>query len=263
MRNGTAAVWLAVAALFGTIMAYWSSHPSESIESPPLPSVGEISAPAQSDDPFAAARGSMVERQLRDRDINNVDVLRAMGRVPRHEFVPVELWGSAYADHPLPIGFGQTISQPYIVALMTQAAKPTAQSRALEIGLGSGYQTAVLAELCKEVYGIEILRPLADAARARLASLGYKNVTVECRDGYNGWRDHAPFDVILVTAAPNHVPEPLIEQLALGGRLVIPVGRVYQELLLIKKKPDGSLHRESVAPVLFVPMIGEAGQDQR
>ena len=261
--NGTAAVWLAVAALFGTIMAYWSNQPSESVERSLPSSVGQASVPMQSDDPFAAARQSMVQRQLRGRDIKNPEVLEAMGRIARHEFVPAELRGSAYADHPLPIGLGQTISQPYIVALMTQLARPTSQSRALEVGLGSGYQTAVLAELCKHVYGIEILRPLADGARERLTAQGYKNVTIECRDGYDGWPDYAPFDVILVTAAPDHVPEPLLEQLAVGGRLVIPVGRSYQELLLIEKTLDGSLHRESVAPVLFVPMVGEAERDHR
>ena len=172
--------------------------------------------------------------------------------------MPAELQSRAYDDHPLPIGHGQTISQPYIVALMTQLARPTAESRALEVGVGSGYQTAILAELCKEVYGIEILRPLADDARRAAGRLGYKNVTIRCGDGYQGWPEHAPFDVILVAAAPDHVPQPLLEQLAPGGRLVIPVGRDFQELMLIEKRPDGTLHRRSVAPVQFVPMTGEA-----
>jgi len=185
-------------------------------------------------------------------------VLEVMGRVARHRFVSKKLWKQAYEDHPLPIGLEQTISQPYIVALMTQLARPTADCRALEVGVGSGYQTAVLAELCKQVYGVEILRPLAEEAEKRLAELGYKNVSVRCGDGYQGWPEHAPFDVILVAAAPDHVPQPLVDQLAPGGRLVIPVGRHFQELLLIEKRPDGSLRRTAVAPVQFVPMTGEA-----
>ena len=195
---------------------------------------------------------------MRRRDIRDPNVLKVMGRVARDRFVPASERGRAYEDYPLPIGLGQTISQPYIVALMTQLAQPTADSRALEVGAGSGYQTAVLAELCKEVYGIEILRPLADRASKRLAAMGYKNVTIRCGDGYQGWPEHAPFDVILVTAAPDHVPQPLVDQLAPGGRLVIPVGRGFQQLLLIEKRPDGSIARQSVAPVQFVPMTGEA-----
>jgi len=204
----------------------------------------------------------MVEEQLRARDITDQRVLAAMARVPRHQFVPRELWKQAYEDHPLPIGLGQTISQPYIVALMTQLARPTPECRALEVGLGSGYQAAVLAELCKEVYGIEILEPLATAAAKRLSKLGYKNITVRYGDGYQGWPEHAPFDIILVTAAPDHVPQPLIDQLAPGGRLVIPVGRYYQDLLLLEKQADGSIREENVAPVQFVPMTGEAQQRQ-
>jgi protein-L-isoaspartate(D-aspartate) O-methyltransferase len=200
----------------------------------------------------------MVDEQLRSRDITDPRVLEAMGQVARERFAPPEMESQAYDDYPLPIGLGQTISQPYVVALMTQLAQPTAASRALEVGVGSGYQAAILANLCKEVYGIEILQPLADGARARLAALGYKNVTVRCGDGYRGWPEHAPFDVILVTAAPDHVPQPLLEQLAPGGRLVIPVGRGLQDLLVIEKRPDGSLDRRSVAPVQFVPMTGEA-----
>lgn len=182
-----------------------------------------------------------------------------MGRIARERFVPAQLTKHAYEDHPLPIGFGQTISQPYIVALMAQVALPTPEARALEIGVGSGYEAAVLAGLCKHVYGIEILDALAAAASERLATLGYENVTVRCGDGYRGWPDEAPFDVILVSAAPDHVPPALIDQLAIGGRLVIPVGgRDTQELLLIEKRPDGSLHRSRVIPVQFVPMTGEA-----
>ena len=207
---------------------------------------------------FVEARRRMVEGQLRRRDISNAKVLGAMGRVPRHRFVPEELRDEAYTDHPLPIDRRQTISQPYIVALMTQVAGPTSKSRALEIGTGSGYQAAVLAELCKEVYSIEIHKSLADSASELLAELGYKNVTVRHGDGYQGWKEHAPFDLIVVTAAPDHVPKALVEQLAPGGRLVIPVGSYYQELVLIEKQKDGTVRRRSVAPVMFVPMTGKA-----
>ncbi|NUQ64813.1 MAG: protein-L-isoaspartate(D-aspartate) O-methyltransferase [Pirellulales bacterium] len=204
----------------------------------------------------------MVDEQLRGRDITDAKVLEVMGRVPRHRFVAESQQDSAYEDYPLPIGHGQTISQPYIVALMTQLAVPKPESRALDIGTGSGYQAAVLAELCKEVYSIEIVEPLAVEARGRLERLGYKNVTVRTGDGYRGWPEKAPFDVVLVAAAPEQVPEPLIEQLAPGGRLVIPVGGFFQELLVIEKKEDGSIERKSVAPVRFVPMTGEAQKRQ-
>jgi protein-L-isoaspartate(D-aspartate) O-methyltransferase len=202
----------------------------------------------------------MVRRQLRGRDITDPKVLEVMGRVPRERFVSDDLRDRAYDDQPLSIGHGQTISQPYIVALMTQVARPTPQSRALEVGAGSGYQTAILAELCKEVFSVEIIKPLAEMARERLAALGYQNVTVRCGDGYEGWPEHAPFDVIVVAAAPEEVPPPLIKQLAPGGRLVIPVGRHFQDLLLITKQADGSIDRKMVAGVRFVPMTGEAEQ---
>lgn len=207
------------------------------------------------------ARRQMVDGHLRGRDITDPRVLEVMGRLARHRFVPEALEDSAYADRPLPIGHGQTISQPYIVALMTQVVRTKPESRALDIGTGSGYQAAVLAELCKEVYSIEIIRPLAEEARKRLAALGYKNVTVRCGDGYRGWAEHAPFDVIVVAAAPDHVPQPLIDQLAPGGRLVIPVGRWGQELVLIEKQPDGTVRRKTVTGVAFVPMTGEAEKD--
>jgi protein-L-isoaspartate(D-aspartate) O-methyltransferase len=210
------------------------------------------------DDRLAAARREMVAKQLWDRDITDPRVLRVMGEVARERFVPAELRKQAYEDHPLPIGFDQTISQPYIVALMAQLARPSPEDRALEVGIGSGYQAAILAGLCKRVYGIEILDALATAVRQRLAALGYANVSVRCGDGYQGWPDEAPFDAILVSAAPDHVPPPLIDQLAPGGRLVIPVGSHNQELLLIEKQLDGGLRRSRVAPVQFVPMTGEA-----
>jgi protein-L-isoaspartate(D-aspartate) O-methyltransferase len=207
---------------------------------------------------FVEARQEMLEDDLRGRDITDARVLAAMGSVPRQRFVPEDLKPMAYADGPLPIGHGQTISQPYIVALMTQLVQPKPRSKALDVGTGSGYQAAVLAELCKEVYSIEIVEPLADSARERLSELGYDNVTVRFGDGYGGWKEHAPFDVIIVAAAPNHVPQALIDQLAPGGRLVIPVGDYYQELIFIEKQSDGTVRRKSVVGVSFVPMTGKA-----
>ena len=238
--------------------------PADAAEDLPddLPPVDPPQQPPPADpaeDPeFTRARETMVARQLRGRDIADAKVLEVMGRVPRHRFVPKGLRDAAYADHPLPIGHRQTISQPYIVALMTQLARPKAGSRALDVGTGSGYQAAVLGEICKEVYSIEILKPLADEAGTRLKQLGYKNITVRSGDGYRGWPEKAPFDVIIVAAAPDHVPQPLIDQLAPGGRLVIPVGETYQELVVIEKKQDGTARRTPVIPVMFVPMTGEA-----
>ncbi len=216
-----------------------------------VPYQGELSS-------HERARRRMVEQDLAERDITDEVVLRTMGKVPRHEFVPDELRGSAYADHPLPIGHEQTISQPYIVALMTQLAGVKEGSRALDIGTGSGYQAAVLGEICKEVYSIEIVEPLAKEAKARLARLGYKNITVREGDGYQGWLEKAPFDAIVVAAAPDHVPQPLVDQLAPGGKLVIPVGQWYQELLVIERDQDGKVHRGPGIGVRFVPMTGEA-----
>ena len=185
-------------------------------------------------------------------------VLAAMRLVPRHRFVrPTDLH-LAYADCPLSIGRGQTISQPYIVALMTQLARPRAGGRALDIGTGSGYQAAVLAGLTGEVYSIEILCPLANEARARLARLGYANVEVRCGDGYRGWPEQAPFDAIILAAAPDHIPPALIDQLAPGGHLVLPVGEYEQELVDVEKRPDGSVIKRNVIPVRFVPMTGES-----
>lgn len=204
----------------------------------------------------APKRLAMVKEQLAGRDITDERVLKAMRQVRRHLFVPEDLRKLAYADRPLPIGYGQTISQPYIVALTTQLGQPGEGARVLDVGTGSGYQAAVLAELAQHVYSIEILCPLADAARQQLESLGYDNVDVRCGDGHAGWPEHAPFDVIIVAAAPELVPQPLIDQLAPGGRLVIPVGAYYQELIVIEKQPNGSVNRRSVTPVAFVPMTG-------
>ena len=207
---------------------------------------------------FAAQRQRMVERQLKARDIKDERVLGTMAKVPREEFVPADERGEAYEDGPLPIGHGQTISQPYIVAFMTERLRPKPSDRVLEIGTGSGYQAAILAGLVAEIYTIEIIEPLAKNADATLQRLGYQNVHVKVGDGYRGWPEQAPFDAITVTCAPDHVPQPLIEQLKEGGRMIIPVGGFgNQELYLLEKK-NGQLQRRAVLPVRFVPMAGEA-----
>jgi len=203
---------------------------------------------------FKILRHRMVEEQIEARGIKDSRVLELMRKMERHHFVSSSIAHMAYADMPLPIGEGQTISQPYIVALMTELAQIKETDRVLEIGTGSGYQTAILAELAKEVYTIEILPKLADRAKVRLESLGYKNIRVKCGDGYLGWPEFSPFDAIVVTAAPPVVPRALVEQLAEGGRLVIPVGRFYQELRLLTKT-NGKVKHENIIPVSFVPMI--------
>jgi protein-L-isoaspartate(D-aspartate) O-methyltransferase len=240
-------------------MFSWSNVFQHFVDSQP-PDGGDEQDGRDGSDSFAAARRQMVEDQLRGRDIADPRVLATMGQMAREHFVPAAVRRHAYEDHPLPIGFGQTISQPYIVALMTQIARPAADDRSLDVGVGSGYQAAILAGLCKHVYGLEILDSLATAALDRLAAIGCTNVTVRCGDGYQGWPDQAPFNVILVGAAPDHVPHPLIDQLAPGGRLVIPVGSYSQELILIEKRLDGGLCRTNVAPVQFVRMTGAAGK---
>lgn len=206
---------------------------------------------------YSVARHDMVRTQLAARDIADSLVLQVMTEIPRHEFVPPPLRAMAYRDHPLPIGEDQTISQPYIVAFMTQALELEAGDRVLEIGTGSGYQAAVLARLVAEVYSIEIIPSLGDSARELLQRLGFDNIAVRIGDGYAGWPSKAPFNAIMVTAAPNHVPPALVEQLAEGGHLVLPVGDQYQELLRLSKR-DGKVHAESLLPVRFVPMTGEA-----
>ena len=210
-------------------------------------------------------REQMVRRQIAARGVDNRAVLEAMGKVPREIYVPEAHRDSAYADSPLPIGEGQTISQPYIVAAMTELLAPQPDHVVLEVGTGSGYQAAILAELVRQVYTIEIVPSLARSAEARLAGQGYTNVTVRAGDGYAGWPEHAPFDGILVTAAPDHVPRPLLEQLKPGGRMVIPVGgaRSTQELRLIEKRTSGDIRETVVMLVRFVPFTGEgvrAGQ---
>lgn len=206
---------------------------------------------------FDRARSEMVEKQLKAkwRNIKSARVLKAMEEVRRHDFVPANVRSSAYQDRPLPIGHGQTISQPYVVAFMTETLDPKQGDRILEIGTGSGYQAAVLAKLVKHVYSIEIVKPLAERAAATLKKSGYSNVTVKAGDGYKGWKEHAPFDAIIVTCAPDHVPKALVEQLKNGGKMIIPVGKEdgLQHLYLLRKK-DGKVEQEAVLPVRFVPM---------
>jgi protein-L-isoaspartate(D-aspartate) O-methyltransferase len=211
-------------------------------------------------DAYRIERLKMVETQLKGRDIQDSKVLDVMSRVPRHLFVPAGLAREAYADHPLPIGEGQTISQPYIVALMTQLAQIRPGEKVLEIGTGSGYQAGVLAEITDRVYTIEIRPRLAQQAHDRLKALGYETVQVRQGDGYYGWPEAAPFDVIMITAAVNHIPPPLIQQLNKGGRLILPLGSTtfFQTLTLVTKGQDGKLDVQHLTTVAFVPMIGEA-----
>ena len=198
----------------------------------------------------------MVSRQIESRDVRDPRVLRAMRAVPRHRFVPPSQQASAYDDTPLPIGYRQTISQPYIVALMSQLAQVKPGDTVLEVGTGSGYQAAVLAEMGVKVFSIEIVEPLAERAKKTLKELGY-DVTVRHGDGYAGWPEHAPFDAIVVTAAPPRIPQPLKEQLEVGGRLVIPVGKYFQSLVVVTRTKSRFV-QEDVLPVRFVPMTGEA-----
>ena len=210
-------------------------------------------------------RIKMVARQIQARDVNDPNVLRAMRIVPRHAFVPKNEQNVAYIDSPLPIGYDQTISQPYIVGFMTEALQLNPNSKVLEIGTGSGYQAAVCAEIAKEVYTIEIVKELADLAKERLKDLGYPNVFVKAGDGFFGWPEHAPFDAIIGTAAAGRVPEPLIKQLKPGGRMILPVGgpRDFQYLVLITKDGKGNLDRRKILPVRFVPMTGEVEKPKK
>jgi protein-L-isoaspartate(D-aspartate) O-methyltransferase len=225
----------------------------------PLWPVGAVllaaAACAAQESDWSKLRARMVDQQIKARGIKDERVLQAMAKVPRHEFVPDKERADAYDDGPLPIGHGQTISQPYIVALMTDEAKPRPEHRVLEIGTGSGYQAAVLAELVKEVYTIELVPELADEAKDRLKRLGYKNVHARAGDGYKGWPEAAPFDAVVVTCGADHVPEPLFEQLKPGGVLVIPVGKTQaeQSLLAITKDAKGGRKTRDLGPVRFVP----------
>jgi protein-L-isoaspartate(D-aspartate) O-methyltransferase len=209
---------------------------------------------------FKQLRELMVETQIRARGINNKKVLDAMLKVERHKFVPAGYQKSAYDDYPLPIGEGQTISQPYIVALMTEALNPDGAMKVLEIGTGSGYQAAVIAELVKAVYTIEIVDLLGKRAEKTLSDLGYNNIKVKIGDGYKGWKENAPYDAIIVTCAPSHIPQPLKDQLAEGGRMVIPVGERYHQELVLLTKEKGVIKQKAIIPVIFVPMFGEDGK---
>jgi protein-L-isoaspartate(D-aspartate) O-methyltransferase len=243
------AVFLAVLLLAGAACSDGGTEPSSAPTTEPADAV------------WAARRQQMVERQIATRGVVDPLVLGAMDSVPRHLFVPEDQRADAYADYPLPIGYGQTISQPYIVALMSEALQLQPEDRVLEIGTGSGYQAAVLAEMGMEVYSIEIIPELADGAAAHLAAAGYGSVSTMAADGYWGWEEHAPFQGIVVTAAPDHLPEPLLAQLAPGGRLVIPIGPVgaVQTLWVFSRSADGELVGENLGPVRFVPFTRAEG----
>jgi protein-L-isoaspartate(D-aspartate) O-methyltransferase len=221
------------------------------------PAPGPVESNSVQTDPLETARLHMVERQIEGRGVRDRNVLNAMRKVPRHEFVPDIQKRLAYADTPLPIGENQTISQPYIVAFMTESLGLQGTDRVLEIGTGSGYQAAVLAEIVDTVYTIEIVEPLGRRAEKLLKQLGYSNIEVRIGDGYAGWPEQAPFDAVIVTAAPDHIPQPLIDQLKPGGRLVIPVGDREQTLTRVTITDTGVV-RENLLPVIFVPMTGRA-----
>jgi protein-L-isoaspartate(D-aspartate) O-methyltransferase len=206
-----------------------------------------------------AERKNMVERQIHRRGVDDTSVLKALEAVPRHAFVRRGDQRQAYGDHPLPIGYSQTISQPYIVGYMTEFLELKPDFKVLEVGTGSGYQAAVCGEIAREVYTIEIVEPLAESAKARLKELGYQNIFVKAGDGYFGWGEKAPFDVIIITAAAGMVPRPLLEQLKAGGRMILPLGSPYglQTLVLIEKDDEGNITSRQLLPVRFVPMVGK------
>jgi protein-L-isoaspartate(D-aspartate) O-methyltransferase len=238
------------------------AHPWQTVPPTALPAPTAVNATPVTvdvnDERFAAARQQMVETQIQNRGVHDTAVLAAMEAVPRHLFVPAEWQEDAYADHPLPIGYGQTISQPYIVAWMSELLGLEAGDRVLEIGTGSGYQAAILGKMGLEVYTIEIVEPLATQAASRLAGMGYENVVVRNADGYYGWEEQAPFDGIIVTCAPDHIPPPLVAQLADGGRMVLPVGPPggYQSLWLVEKQGE-EVRTSNLGGVIFVPLTGE------
>jgi protein-L-isoaspartate(D-aspartate) O-methyltransferase len=252
-RKTYAAVILVALALTGWLFCSEPNQP-EPNEKGPLRSDGRHPAFGQR----VEEREEMVAQQIQARDVTDPNVLRAMRTVPRHFFVPAGEQQYAYFDMPLPIGFGQTISQPYIVGFMTEALKLSAGSIVLEIGTGSGYQAAVCAEIAKEVYTIEIIEGLAKSAESCLKELGYKNVFVKFGDGYFGWEEKGPFDAIIGTAAAEKIPPPLLEQLKPTGRMILPYETEsgFQYLVLITKDPNGVIHKENVLPVRFVPMTG-------
>src|SRR6056297_2640284 len=217
----------------------------------------------RSEDPFVEARQRLVETRIRPAGVTNTGVLDAIRRTPRHEFVPRSQLPRAYFDMALPIGHSQTISSPFIVALMTEALDPQPTDKVLEIGTGSGYQAAVLSPLVAEVYTIEIVRPLGEKAARVLAELEYDNVSAKVGDGFLGWPEAAPFDKIIVTCSPESIPQPLVDQLREGGQMIIPVGERYQQTLYRMIKKDGKLERQPLRPTLFVPMTGEAEESRQ
>ncbi len=238
-----------------SIVLIFSGACKQGTDGPPPPMTQETIVKESSEWRFMRER--MVSTQIKGRDVHDPTVLAAMRKVPRHLFVPAEYRKKAYNDYPLPIGEGQTISQPYVVAKMTELLALKGGERVLEIGTGSGYQAAVLAEIAAEVYTIEIVPELGLSAGKRLKEMGYTNVHVKIGDGYLGWPDAAPFDGIIVTAAPPYVPHPLVEQLKIGALMVLPVGKGHQELVVISRKKDGTYRTKRVFPVRFVPMTGE------
>ena len=252
---GLAALALALAAL---ILARPFRDGTPPVTPSPLAPGATPTAVAAETEAQAAARRQMVEWQIRDRGVSDAAVLEAMETVPRHLFVPSDSLGEAYADHPLPIGFGQTISQPYVVACMTELLRAQPGDKVLEIGTGSGYQAAILAQMGVKVFTIEIVEALAIEAAARLAGMGYQAVSVRHGDGYYGWEEQAPFDAIVVTCAPDHIPQPLVSQLADGGRMVLPVGPPggYQSLWLVEKVGE-EVRTSNQGGVRFVPLTGD------
>jgi len=256
MRRTLVFVVLGIVVVVGLLMETGNNRRPGVSDELDRQAIGEDSQPAAETD-FDSVRLQMVRDQILARGVNNRQILDAMGSVPRHRFVLDGYVHYAYTDTPLPIGFGQTISQPYIVALMTELAAPAPTDRVLEVGTGSGYQAAVISTLVDHVFTIEIVPGLGLRAEQVLADLGYRNVTVRVGDGYAGWAEEGPFDIILVTAAPEEIPPALVEQLAVGGRMVVPVGPVYgnQDLLLLKKHADGTVTEDRIIPVRFVPMV--------
>lgn len=257
MRSMARCLHKYAAAFFSVIMATINGGCLPGGGSPGEAQASKPSETAPED--YVRLRDSMVRSQLRNRDISDERVLEAMHTVPRHEFVPMEYRHASYDDTALPLALGQTISQPYIVAFMTQALRLGGKERVLEIGTGSGYQAAVLARLVADVYTVEILPQLLEKSKATLDGLNYKNIRYRAGDGYQGWPEFAPYDAIIVTAAPDHVPQPLVDQLKPGGRLILPLGKTDQELVLIEKGASG-IRRQSTIPVRFVPMTGKALQ---
>jgi protein-L-isoaspartate(D-aspartate) O-methyltransferase len=256
MRQRRVAAGFALTVVLGALLLGCGPAPTPAGPDSSQPA-GPTATPAQPADPYTEQRLRMVDRQIAARGVHNQGVLEAMRRIPRHLFVPADYTGQAYVDHPLPIGYGQTISQPYIVALMTEMLDPQPGDVVLEVGTGSGYQAAVLAELVQHVYTVEIVPQLAQSATERLQDLGYANVTVANLDGYYGWAEHAPFDKIIVTCAPDHVPPDLTDQLREGGRLVVPVGpQGWGQTLWLLEKSGGQIQATSYGGVTFVPLTG-------